>query len=392
MKKPFFNSPWTAKYLLALSITAILFIVIAVTLQYNVETQKNSALMINRSGKQRMLTKEIALKGLQIVSNSVSSYKELLKTELLSAVEELQANHNLLVMSTIPEIQDIYYGTSASLDDQVRRYIENALFFSKMPDSTNNEQKIYVETVLIPASAQLIKSLEELTYRFQVENEQKIFLQQRIGQMSLLFGIFVLLLQGLYIFRPMINTIEKEKDELISLNEELDKQANTDGLTGVANRRHLNEFAYREWARAARENTALTVIMLDIDFFKAYNDTYGHLAGDECLKRIARQLESNVKRPTDLVARYGGEEFAIILPNTDVAGAEVFAEACRKNVEALAITHGTSSVSSVVTVSIGVASISKGFCSTVTDLFAGADSALYTAKQSGRNRVEVFGR
>ena len=392
MKKRFFTSPWTSKYLLALSITAFLFILITVTLHYIIETQKDSALMINRSGKQRMLTKEIALKGLQIVSNPVSASQEAVKKELLSAVEELQKNHNELILSSIPEIQDVYFGTSTSLDYQVRQYINSAIFFSHISESAGKKQKEYVDSILIPNSEKLLKSLDEVTYRFQMESERKIAEQQRIVRISLLLVLLILLLQGVYIFRPMIRMIEKEKEELLSLNKELDRQASTDGLTGVANRRYLNEFVEREWARAVRENTTVAVIMVDIDFFKAYNDTYGHLAGDECLKRVARQLKNNIKRPADLVARYGGEEFAIVLPNTDVQGAEVIAENCRKSIETLAIVHGASSVSSVVTVSLGVAGSREAQCRAATDLFEGADSALYQAKQLGRNRVVVFGR
>lgn len=392
MKKRFFTSPWTSKYLLALSITAFLFILITVTLHYIIETQKDSALMINRSGKQRMLTKEIALKGLQEVSDPDSASQEAVKKELLSAVEELQKNHNELILSSIPEIQDVYFGTSTSLDYQVRQYIDNAMSFANMPEPVGEKQKLYVDSILIPDSEKLLKSLDEVTYRFQIESERKILVQQRIVQISLLFGIFILLLQGIYIFRPMIRMIEKEKEELLSLNKELDRQASTDGLTGVANRRYLNEFVEREWARSIRENTMISVIMVDLDFFKAYNDNYGHLAGDECLKQVARQMKSNIKRPADLVARYGGEEFAIILPNTDVEGAEVIAEACRKSVENLAIVHGASAVSSFVTVSLGVAGSREAQCRAARDLFAGADSALYKAKQLGRNRVAVFGR
>ena len=392
MKKSFFSSPWTSKYLIALSITAFLFILIAVTLEYVIETQKSSALMINLSGKQRMLTKEIALKGLQEVSDPDSASQEAVKKELLSAVEELQKNHNELILSSIPEIQDVYFGTSTSLDYQVRQYIDNAMSFANMPEPVGEKQKLYVDSILIPDSEKLLKSLDEVTYRFQIESERKILVQQRIVQISLLFGIFILLLQGIYIFRPMIRMIEKEKEELLSLNKELDRQASTDGLTGVANRRYLNEFVEREWARSIRENTMISVIMVDLDFFKAYNDNYGHLAGDECLKQVARQMKSNIKRPADLVARYGGEEFAIILPNTDVEGAEVIAEACRKSVEDLAIVHGASAVSSFVTVSLGVAGSREAQCRAARDLFAGADSALYKAKQLGRNRVAVFGR
>lgn len=392
MKKSFFSSPWTSKYLIALSITAFLFILIAVTLEYVIETQKSSALMINLSGKQRMLTKEIALKGLQVVSDPDSASKETLKKELLSAVEELQKNHNELTLSSIPEIQDVYFGTSTSLDYQVRQYINSAISFSHISEPVGEKQKEYVDSILIPNSEKLLKSLDEVTYRFQRESEQKIAELQRIVRISLLLVLLILLLQGVYIFRPMIHTIEKEKEELLSLNKELDRQASTDGLTGVANRRYLNEFVEREWARSIRENTMISVIMVDLDFFKAYNDNYGHLAGDECLKQVARQMKSNIKRPADLVARYGGEEFAIILPNTDVEGAEVIAEACRKSVEDLAIVHGASAVSSFVTVSLGVACSREVQGRAATDLFAGADSALYKAKQLGRNRVAVFER
>ena len=392
MKRRFFYSSWTPRYLLALCITAFLFITITVTLQYIIETQKNSALMINRSGKQRMLVKEIALKGLQIVSNPLPGSEEGLKKEFLAAVEELRKIHNELIASVIPEIHELYFMAPTSLDSQVRQYIQGAVSFSKMPEPKGAEQKLTVDSLLISASGKLLESLDEATYRFQVESEQNILQMQRIVQLSLFLGIVVLIFQGLYIFRPMIHMIEKEKEKLIGLNEELDRQASTDGLTGVANRRHLDEFVKREWDRAVREKNTVSVIMVDIDFFKAYNDTYGHLAGDECLKQVARQLAKTAKRPADLVARYGGEEFAIVLPNTELPGAEVIAEACRKSVEELAILHGASSVGSVVTVSLGVAGSRETQCSAVAELFTGADRALYKAKQSGRNKVMVFGR
>ena len=184
----------------------------------------------------------------------------------------------------------------------------------------------------------------------------------------------------------MIHAIELEKEELIKLNEDLERQASIDGLTGVANRRQMDEFIQRELARSLREKTPLAVIMADIDFFKAYNDAHGHPAGDECLKKVAHALTVAVRRPTDLVARYGGEEFAIVLPNTDYPGALLIAEACRKSVEGLAILHGGSLASVFITISLGVA-IHNGTQRNTESLFAAADSALYKAKNSGRNKV-----
>lgn len=137
-----------------------------------------------------------------------------------------------------------------------------------------------------------------------------------------------------------------------------------------------------------RENNSVTLVMVDIDYFKFFNDTYGHPAGDACLRSVADVLKSFFNRPDDLVARYGGEEFAIILPNTDVKAFEII-NRCRSSVENLGIRHQESKVSTVVTVSMGMAVAHAGPELTSADLLEAADRALYKAKQSGRNRVEM---
>jgi len=161
----------------------------------------------------------------------------------------------------------------------------------------------------------------------------------------------------------------------------------SDGLTGIANRRRFDEFLDQGWRRAMRTGTATSLIMCDIDFFKNYNDTYGHQAGDDCLKLVALAIGDNFHRPDDLAARYGGEEFAIIMTGTDVQGALTLAEAVRAAVEALGIPHDASAVSSVVTISVGVATIKAQIGSNAEALLAAADRALYQAKKEGRNRV-----
>jgi diguanylate cyclase (GGDEF)-like protein len=391
-KMKLFSSPWTSKYLFALFVTALLFLVISVTLEYAIDTQMNSAAMINISGRQRMLTKEIVLKGLLAVADSDAIAQQNARQQMLSAAAELQKNHQQLVLSPIPQVRDVYFGTSTALDYQARLYYEQVVDFAINPLPTAAKRQEYVSLILIPQAEQLLTSMDEVTYRFQRESEKKLAEQQSVVRVSLLSVLVLLVFQGLYIFRPMIRTIEQEKAELLCANKELDLQASTDGLTGVANRRYLNEFVARELARSIRENTMLSVIMVDLDFFKSFNDNYGHLAGDECLKQVAHKLRETVKRPADLVARYGGEEFAIILPNTDVEGAARIAEACRKNIEDLRIVHSGSSVSDVVTISLGVAVYRGKQSDEVTALFAEADSALYKAKQLGRNRVVIFGR
>jgi diguanylate cyclase (GGDEF)-like protein len=169
-------------------------------------------------------------------------------------------------------------------------------------------------------------------------------------------------------------------------NRELTRLSSVDGLTGIANRRQFDEFLQREWSRGVRHESKLSLLMCDVDFFKQYNDCYGHQAGDECLRAVAQALANRVKRPTDLVARYGGEEFAVILPDTDREGACRLAEAMRQDIQQLAIEHRAGI--GVVTLSMGVATVMAARSAPgPLALVRAADGALYEAKARGRNRV-----
>jgi diguanylate cyclase (GGDEF)-like protein/PAS domain S-box-containing protein len=183
----------------------------------------------------------------------------------------------------------------------------------------------------------------------------------------------------------------KLKDAL----EQMERMAATDGLTGLANRRHFDGVADKEWRRCRREHQPLSVLLLDADHFKHFNDRYGHLAGDGCLRAIASQLAAAARRPGDLAARYGGEEFLFLMPNADRAAALRMAELLRKLVLDLAIAHEGSPVLGVVTVSIGGATVwpkdPETGQSSVNALLAAADTALYQAKSGGRNRVVIAG-
>ncbi len=162
--------------------------------------------------------------------------------------------------------------------------------------------------------------------------------------------------------------------------------ATRDGLTGVANRRSLDEKLLHEWKCNQRQSTPLSFILCDVDHFKRYNDTYGHPKGDECLRQVASAIERSVYRPADLVGRYGGEEFAIIMPNTNLEGAYAVGERICEAVAELETPHAASDIAPYVTVSIGVASVVPIYSSTPEALVATADAALYQAKHSGRNR------
>ncbi len=168
---------------------------------------------------------------------------------------------------------------------------------------------------------------------------------------------------------------------------ELKRLANMDGLTQVANRRRFDECLQNEWRRCMREKHPLSLILCDVDFFKAYNDTYGHQAGDETLIQIAQAIFKSAKRAGDLVARYGGEEFAVVLPNTHASGAIEVAETIRMHVRELGIANINSAVSEYVTVSLGVSTVIPTKQISPELLVAAADRALYQAKSQGRDRV-----
>lgn len=182
----------------------------------------------------------------------------------------------------------------------------------------------------------------------------------------------------------------RTRDELTGANERLAQLASYDGLTGLANRRAFDETLERDFAESCRSKQPLSLVMIDVDHFKQYNDLHGHPEGDRCLQQVARAIESAARRPLDFVARYGGEEMVMVLPNTDAAGAVVVAEMARSTVEAMQIPHSTQPQREV-SVSVGVATRTfDNDVQSVQALMQRADEALYQAKAEGRNRVVVY--
>ncbi|MBF0263758.1 MAG: diguanylate cyclase [Gammaproteobacteria bacterium] len=178
--------------------------------------------------------------------------------------------------------------------------------------------------------------------------------------------------------------------QIIQANAELKKLSSQDALTGIANRRTFNETLEREWKCSLRDSTPLTLIMIDIDYFKPYNDTYGHLMGDDCLTKVATALEKHARRPCDLIARYGGEEFAFIAPTTDHDGAKNIAQSLKDDINALKLEHKGSKISATVTISQGVISLIPTPDITMINMIEMADKCLYEAKESGRDRYVIF--
>lgn len=194
-----------------------------------------------------------------------------------------------------------------------------------------------------------------------------------------------------YLTKPIVPAIVKMRIhnhlELKKYRDFLEQISTTDSLTLIANRRRFDEVLILEWRRCLRKKSFLSLIMIDVDFFKQYNDRWGHIAGDDCLKKISAVLVQSLKRPSDLVARYGGEEFACILPETDSSGTLHTANRLRLAVEGLQIPHESSSVSPCVTISLGVATLTPLKNQDPSHLIKKADESLYEAKKQGRNRV-----
>lgn len=187
-----------------------------------------------------------------------------------------------------------------------------------------------------------------------------------------------------------VSTAVSRERKLREMAVELESQTLVDGLTGIANRRRFDLHLEDEFRRAKRNGSAISLIMIDVDYFKNYNDNYGHQQGDECLAQIAGALSKTLNRARDLVARYGGEEFTVILPDTSEDGALQVAEAMRADVEALAIAHAWSGVAGHVTISLGVSTVVPEQTTSTGTLIHAADRALYQAKRSGRNCVAVY--
>jgi diguanylate cyclase (GGDEF)-like protein len=208
---------------------------------------------------------------------------------------------------------------------------------------------------------------------------------------TLYYGTFaftlIFLFAGLTVSTRRMHRILKES---LELRYKMSQMAHIDSLTGIANRRHFDIFLYQEWRSAQRGRWPIAMLMVDVDFFKLYNDIYGHQYGDQCLRGIAEAISKSIHRPSDLVARYGGEEFAVILPNTPVNGAIIVAEEIRQAVASLYIEHIKSPVAHYVTVSLGVAVMQPGQDNHLGDLVHAADEALYKAKGSGRNQFSVY--
>lgn len=259
--------------------------------------------------------------------------------ELLRGMEKTRYIPIIFITANSKDEEFIFKGYEAGAVDYIYKPINNSIIKSKI--------KVFVE----------------------------LFRQKKLYQ-SLAFEL-----------QDKIKELHKVQKELEEANTLLEHLSSHDGLTGIPNRRSFDHMLDREWRRCRRDEANLSIVMIDIDFFKRYNDMYGHIAGDNCLRQIGKAVSQSVRRPGDFGARYGGEEFVLILPSTDEEGAKQVSQKLLSKIEDLKIIHEKSDVSPYVTVSIGICSFTPCGDISMEEAINSADSALYRAKEEGRNRV-----
>jgi diguanylate cyclase (GGDEF)-like protein len=266
-----------------------------------------------------------------------------------------------------------YYGEMALIESKVRSATVYALLPTRLIEITEEQFKEHVTT----SPAALMAMMKTISARSRNDLETLDSDYQR--------------LKGYAAEIERTNEeLTQTKRQLTESNTQLERLSTIDTLTGLANRRRFDEVMRYEWRRSAREGTPLSVVFCDIDFFKDFNDSYGHLAGDACLAQVGRAVSTASNRPGDLAARYGGEEFVLILPGTNEEGARLLAEKLRARVEDLRILHARSRLGGHLTISLGVACSVPRPGSDPKELLDAADRALYAAKEEGRNRVKVL--
>ena len=388
----------TIKYIAGLTIIALLSLTAYFVTQQLIAAEQASAAVINIGGRQRMLAQKTALLSLQLAdTGGNASEATALRGELARTIAYMEGVHLGLAHGNpelglpgglSPEVRTILFSQPVMLDGKLREYLAEAKALVLVPDAELTEHNPHVVRI-VALSGELVDGLNLMANQFQKESEARTARLRATQSTVLATMLVVLALEALFIFQPAVRTIRRETAELAEANAELQRLSNVDGLTSIANRRLFDDFLAREWQRAIRREEPLTLVMIDVDHFKYYNDTYGHHTGDDCLRQVAAALQANIKRTADLVARYGGEEFAAILPDTDGAGAAKVAERLRTAVQALAMPHAASPVSDVVTVSVGAATMVPTGGISPLNLIAQADQALYQAKQGGRNRSVV---
>lgn len=384
----------STKYIVALSLIALLAVAAFFTLRELIVGEQASAAVINVSGRQRMLSQKAVLLSQQLVITPVPAERNRLRAELRQVIVSINEAHYALVYGDpalrlqgglSPAMGALVFNPPIMLDGKLQQYFAAIGALLALEDDQLTYDSPQLAAIMASVDG-LLAAQDAMVAQFQRESEERVARLQALEILVLGLTLLVLLMEAMFIFRPAVLAIAREQEQLAAANDELQRLSNQDGLTGIANRRVFDDFLDRVWRQAVRDRESVSLLLADIDKFKLFNDTYGHQAGDDCLRQVAWAIAEGVGRAGDLAARYGGEEFAVVLAGTDSTGAAAVAEKIRVAVASLNIAHNAG-VDKVVTISLGLATMFPRDGERAESLIAAADQALYCAKQQGRNRV-----
>ncbi|MFH1059755.1 MAG: diguanylate cyclase [Pseudomonadota bacterium] len=394
MTQPKYLSPraLTLTYLVALMAIGLIVAGGNLVASAYLDRQEDDARTLNLAGRQRVLYMTISREALLAAKGEEVARRRQACQRLRRAVNEWDRVHQGLVNGD-PDLGLRALSSSRTrsllerLEDSRRAILEAAQALIKTNDDCRTDMAMLPR--ILDHGDNYLPLMDRLVFLYAQESRERV---DSLRQAELVLdGITLLGLAavGWFVFRPMVRRIDDGLGQLRAAAEVYEDLSLTDELTELANRRAMDQHLAEEWRRAAREGHTLSLVMLDVDRFKQYNDTYGHVQGDRALQAVATVLAASARRPGDLAVRYGGEELALVLPGADLRAAAGLAEQLRRQVQALAIPHRASGVEPVLTVSLGVASLAPGLTADPASLINAADEALYRAKQAGRNRVET---
>lgn len=382
----------TLTYLAALALIGLIVLAGNLVATAYLDRQEDDARTINLAGRQRMLYLTISQEAMLAAKGEEVAQRRQACHRLRRALAEWDRVHQGLLKG------DSALGLTAMTSPRTRRFLEHLeesrlAILNAAQDLIASSDDCQAGQRLLPGiianGEKYLPLMDQLVFAFDQESRARVDDLRRTEMTLDGLTVLGLLLVGLFIFRPMVARIGRNLTELTAAAEAFQDLSLTDGLTGLANRRAMDQHLAREWRRAAREGHCLSLVMLDVDRFKQYNDDHGHLQGDEALRAVARVMAQAARRPGDLAVRYGGEELALVLPGADLKAATGLAEQVRRQVRELGLAHPSSGVAPVLTVSLGVASLGPHGPADWGGLLRAADAALYRAKQTGRDRVEA---
>lgn len=384
----------TLSYLAALGLIALLVVGGNGVATIYLERQERDARTINLAGRQRMLYLSISREALMMSRGRELAQRRQAAQKLGQALVEWERVHQALGGGD-PEL-----GLAALDSPEARaqwerlRQTHQAILASAREllacdhHACQAEEERLVQSIMAQGEHYL-PLMDKLVFIYDEESRQRVETLRRVETALDVMTLLGLAMVGLMVFRPMVRRISQNLERLSATAAMFKDLSFIDGLTGLANRRALDLHLEQEWRRQARVGGRLSLVLLDVDRFKQYNDAFGHLQGDDALRAVATVLRDAARRPGDLAARFGGEELALVLTGADPRSVLEVAEQVRRQVEALGLPHPDSGVCPVLTVSLGVASLVPGRVLEPLRLVQAADQALYRAKARGRNLVQA---